>query len=185
MASGSPSFVVTLPLKTTPADERACGIALDAARQIYNAVLGEALRRLDRMRQSKEFAAARQMPKGAPSSKERKARAAEFNRLRETFDLTPGSLQRFAQSCRDQCWIGDHLPGHCCQTAATRAFKTIEAYAFGIRRRPKFRRKDNFNSIEGKEPKSTIIWRDGAVRFAGMVLPAIIDPENAWAKSKR
>ena len=124
MASGSPSFVVTLPLKTTPADERACAIALDAARQIYNAVLGEALRRLDLMRQSQEFAAARLMPKGAPSSKERKARAAEFNRLRETFDLTPGSLQRFAQSCRDQCWIGDHLPGHCCQTAATRAFKT-------------------------------------------------------------
>lgn len=47
------SFVFELPLRTTDADERACTIAVDIARNIGNAVLGEGLRRLDRMRQSK------------------------------------------------------------------------------------------------------------------------------------
>jgi putative transposase len=37
-----------------------------------------------------------------------------------------------------------------------------------------------YDSIEGKEVKSTIIWRDGCVRFAGMVIAAILDPAYAW-----
>jgi len=176
----TPSFVVTLPLRSTPAHERSLAIGVNAARQIYNAVLCEGLRRLDLMRQGKAYASARKMPKGAPLSKERKTRSAEFRRLRESFNLTPHALQKFAQACRDRCWIGDHLPGHACQTAATRAFKAIEAHAFGIRGRPRFRRCDQYNSLEGKEAKSTIIWRDGVVRVAAMVIAAELDPGNAW-----
>jgi hypothetical protein len=37
------SFILELPLKTDPADERACAIILDAGRNIGNAVLGEGL----------------------------------------------------------------------------------------------------------------------------------------------
>jgi putative transposase len=175
-----PSFVVELPLRTTPADERSCTIMLDAARTIYNASLGEGLRRLDRMRQSKAYQAARKVPRGAPQSPERKARAEEFKRLWDAFGVTSGSLQKFAQECRANCWIGDHLPGHCCQTAALRAFNAIAQYAFGRRGRPRFKRYGDYASFEGKEAKSTIIWRDGSVRFASLVIPAIIDPENAW-----
>jgi hypothetical protein len=35
------SFILELPMKTDPADERACTIILDAGRNIGNAVLGE------------------------------------------------------------------------------------------------------------------------------------------------
>jgi putative transposase len=52
----APSFIHELPLRTSPADERACAIMLDAARNIANAVLGEGLRRLDLMRESKRAA---------------------------------------------------------------------------------------------------------------------------------
>jgi hypothetical protein len=45
------------------------------------------------------------------------------------------------------------LPGHVAQTAATRAF-ALRQYAFGKRGR----RRDMYDSIEGKEVKSTIIW---------------------------
>jgi putative transposase len=44
------SFILELPLKTDPGDDRACAIILDAGRNIGNAVLGEGLRRLDLMR---------------------------------------------------------------------------------------------------------------------------------------
>jgi putative transposase len=107
----TPSFILELPLRTSPADERACAIMPDAARN---------------------------------------------------------------------CWIKDHLPGHVAQTAATRAFNALLQYAFGKRGRPRFKRRNMYDSIEGKEVKSTIIWRDGCVRLAGMVIAAILDPANAW-----
>jgi hypothetical protein len=47
------SFILELPMKTDPADERACAIILDAGRNIGSAVLGEGLRRLDLMRESR------------------------------------------------------------------------------------------------------------------------------------
>jgi hypothetical protein len=106
------SFILELPLKTDPADERACTIILDAGRNIGNAVLGEGLHRLDLMGESRAYRAARKMSRGEPRSPERKAGANEFKRLFEAFGFTGHALQKFAQGCRDKCWIRDHLPGH-------------------------------------------------------------------------
>ncbi|HTP27531.1 MAG TPA: hypothetical protein VMK12_18000 [Anaeromyxobacteraceae bacterium] len=47
------------PLQTTAAEEKILATRLRAAGHIYNAVLGEALRVLDLMRESKEWQAAR------------------------------------------------------------------------------------------------------------------------------
>ena len=74
----TPSFILELPLRTKPADERECGIILRASQNIYNAVLGEALKRIDRMRASAACQAARAMPKG-------KARSQAFERVRKQF----------------------------------------------------------------------------------------------------
>jgi putative transposase len=174
------NFVLELPLRTTAADAGALGVQLDAARQVYNAVVGESLRRLDLMRERREYIAARRIPRGASRSPERKARAEEFRRLWEEFGLTAGSLQKFAQTCRGSRWIKDHLPGPACQTAATRAFHAVLQYGFGKRGRLRFKCRERHNSFEGKEAKSTIIWRDGAVRLCGVVVPAILNPANTW-----
>src|SRR6266508_2864273 len=55
MRAKSPSFIAEFPLETSAIDERALGVRLDAARQIYNAVLGECLRVLALMRESKDW----------------------------------------------------------------------------------------------------------------------------------
>jgi len=170
----TPSFVLDLPLRTKPADERKCRVILRAAQNIYNAVLGEALTRLDLMRASAAFQTARAMPKG-------KARSEAFERVRRQFGFTKSGMEVFARECAaGSVWIKAHLPGHCIQTAATRAFKAVERHMLKIGGRPHVKAYRDFNSFEGKEAKSTIIWRDGAVRFAGMVIPAIVDPEDAW-----
>jgi putative transposase len=172
------SFILELPLKTDSADARPRAIILDAGRNAANAVLGERLRRLDLMRKSRAYRAARKMSRGEPRCPERKRTANEFKRLFEAFGFTGHALQKFAQGCRDKLRIRDHLPGHVGQTAATRAFNAILQYAFGKRGRPKFRRRDRSNSFESKEARSAIIWRDGAVPIA--VIAAIPDPANAW-----
>jgi hypothetical protein len=177
----TPSFVIELPLRTKPADERACGVILRAAQNLYNAVLGEALNRLDLMRASAAFKAARAMPKGEPRSPQRKARREAFERVKKQFDFSKSAMEDFARECAaGSIWIKEHLPGHCVQTTATRAFKTVERYMLRIGGRPHFKCYRKFNSFEAKEAKSTIIWRDGSVHFAGMVIAAILDPADAW-----
>ena len=152
----TPSFVPEIPLRTTAADEVALETRLDVARNIYNAALGESLRRLDLMRESLEWRRARAMPKGEPRSVERKARAAAFKAALERFGFTSGSIQKLAEGCRDGCWIGDHLGSHDTQTTSLRAFRAVEQYAFGRRGRPRFKSKGRLHSIEGKSNEAVI-----------------------------
>jgi hypothetical protein len=55
MRATTSSFVAGFPLYTTAADEAALPIRLDAERNIYNASLGESLRRLNLMRESLDW----------------------------------------------------------------------------------------------------------------------------------
>ncbi len=55
MKSETPSFVLEQPLKTTSVQETIILTRLEAGRQLYNACIGEALKRLDHIRQSREF----------------------------------------------------------------------------------------------------------------------------------
>ncbi len=59
----SPSFIAELPLRVTPKQESTILIRFEFARQLYNACLGEGLRRLALMRQSKAYQSARLIPK--------------------------------------------------------------------------------------------------------------------------
>ena len=59
----SSSFVYTLPLKVSRKEEKVLNKRFDAARQLYNACLGESLRRLDLMRQAKTYQYARKCKK--------------------------------------------------------------------------------------------------------------------------
>src|SRR5262245_2265456 len=139
----SKSFVAEFPLQTTPADEHSLSVRLLAARHLYNATLGESLRRLHSLRQRPDFALARALQKGA-------ARTKRFQSLNERFGFLPGEIQKFAERCRDACWLTDHLGSHDTQTAAQRAFRAVQDYAFGKHGRPRFKGKGRYHSLEGK-----------------------------------
>lgn len=180
------SFVAEFPLRTTLADKRALSVSLDAARQVYNACLGEALRRLDRMRESKAWQAARALPKTV-GQKPNPARSAAFRAVEGRFEFGAASLQRFAESCRDACWIGDHLGSHDTQTTSLRAFRAVRAHALGKRGRPRFKRAGGLTSIEGKED-AVLRYRAApvpAVHYRGLVLPLVLDArdQRGWEAS--
>jgi len=139
MRKKTPSFIAEFPLATTRADERELSIRLDAARQIYNACLGESLRRLDLMRESKAWQAAQAMPKHSAQAinksknkaqlkADNKARADAFKAVEDKFEFNSCSIQKFGEQCRDECWIGDHLVSHDTQTTTLRAFRSVEQY---------------------------------------------------------
>lgn len=180
MRTKTPSFVAEFPLWTNAPAERELAIRLDAARNIYNAALGESLRRLDLMRESLAWQRARALPKGAPRSTERKVRAVAFKLAETYFGFTYPAIQKHGETCRDACWIGDHLGSHDMQTVALRAFRAVQQYAFGERGRPRFKGKNRLHSVEGKAD-AVIRYRAEpvpAVHYTGLVLPLLLDPHD-------
>lgn len=170
----TPSFVAEFPLRTSQADEKTLAVRLEAARHLFNASLGEALRRLGLMRESLRWQEARKMPKG-------RDRSALFKEAVLGFDFTAASIQKFAERCRDACWIGSHLGSHDTQTTSLRAFRAVEQHAFGKRGRPRFKSRNRLGSIEGKGDAVILLrMQEGvpAVLWDGLALPLVLDPRD-------
>jgi putative transposase len=171
----TPSFICELPLVLAGNDQRRLRIRLDCARQVYNAVLGECLSRLDLLRQSRGFQAAR-LKRGKERQQAYRALDAQL-RLRE-YDLHLYATQ-FSRS-----WLGDHLDANTIQTIASRAHTAVRQYQLNVRGRPRFKGKRQFHSVEGKTNKQGLRWRNGAVVWGDLRLRARIsanDPVIAHA----
>lgn len=174
-----PSFVLDLPLIVNPHESRVLTVRFEAGRQLYNAVLGEALRRLDQMKQSKAWAAARKMPRGTPESPEQKARSAEFSVIAQTVGFTDYGIQSFATKCKNACWIGDHLDAHTTQKIGTRAFQAARRHQFRNGGRPRFKPKwKTMESVEGKSNAAGLRWRDDHVEWGKLKLKALFDRKD-------
>lgn len=176
----TPSFVAEFPLITNRSDEGILSIRLEAARQIYNACLGEALRRLRLMRESRLWQKTRKMAKGVE-------RTNLFKEALLGFAFNSALIQKFAECCRDACWIGHHLGSHDTQTTSLRAFRAVEQHAFGKRGRPRFKGKNRLDSVEGKGDAVIILrMMDGApvVMWDGLSLPIILDSrdKDGWER---
>ena len=162
-----------------PPEDRVLAVRFEAGRQLYNAVLGEALRRLDLLKQSRAWQTARKMPKGNPGSREQKARAAEFSLISKTIGFTDYDLQAYATRCKNACWIGDHLDAHTTQKIGTRAFKAAQRYQFRTGGRPRFKPKwKTLASMEAKSNAAGLRWRDDHLEWNGLKLKAIYDQKD-------
>ena len=183
MRTTTPSFILTLPLKTLSSDEAVLVKMFSAGKNLYNACLGETNRRYYLMKQSKEYQSARLMPKGKPTKKGQKrdpvaeARAAAFREVNNRFEFNEYAISDYVKGIRNS-WISNHLNSHMAQTLSKRAFKAVQKRAFGIARRVRF--KSNINSIECKNNDTGLIFREGVLAVAGLKLKAIIDSENEY-----
>lgn len=167
----SDTFILELPLKANPKQEKILLARLEAARQLYNACLGEALKRLKLMRESRAYTEALSIPKG-------KERTQAFRILNETFAFREYDIHSFAVEVKNSCHIGDHLDVHTCQKVATRAFNAAKEYAFKKRGRPRFKGKNQLDSIEGKSNQSGIRFRSDKILWSGLELPACFDKKD-------
>ncbi len=100
---------------------------LEAGRQLYNAVLGETMSPLGKMRKDIDFAVAKAMHK--PSAKK-----AAFTDLREKHGFRD-DLHKLS-SLSPNSWLRGHLDDNTEQKVATRAFKAAERFSFGESGRP-------------------------------------------------
>ena len=88
-----PSFILELPVKTDDYQARILQKRFEAARQIYNTYLGESMRSLNLIRQSKTHQKARKMLKD-------KERSQLFRDLNLRFDFSEYSLWAYSTKLR-------------------------------------------------------------------------------------
>lgn len=163
----TPSFICEIPLRVTPAEARVQNARLEAARQVYNACLGETLRRARLMRERRLYQKARRMAKG-------EERAATFKAVRKSVEFSDAAIQRYAVRIRQQAFR-DRLDVHTAQKLASRAFAAVNEWLLGKRGRPRFKGRRQLDTVEGKSNHAGIRWREDHVEWFGLHLPAIID----------
>lgn len=126
-----PSFICEIPLRVAPAAAHLLNARLEAARKVYNACLGKALRGARLLRERRIYRAARRLPQG-------EERSAAFKDARRSVEFTDAAIQRYAVRLRQQAFI-DHLDVHVVQKLASRAFAAANAWLLGSRGRPRFK----------------------------------------------
>jgi hypothetical protein len=163
----TPSFVCELPLRVNRAQERILVARLEAARQVYNACLGEARTLARLVRESKAFQRARHLPRAHPERK------ALFAQARAQHAFSEYALHAYVQAM-GHAWLGEHLDSLTLQTLASRAYRAANRLLLGTAHRVRFKGRHQLDSVEGKTNTSGIRWCEDHVEWKGLVLPARI-----------
>ena len=175
--ANSPTFIVEMPISVSQEAERQLSARLLAGTRLYNAALGEALRRLDLMRESKAWQVARKL-----KSKER---TAAFKALIKQFGFESASISAYATNCKNEAGWKDRLTAHETQRLAETAFAAVEQYSFGKRGRPRFKNSSRpLKSFTAKSMGSGLRYRAelGVVEWAGLIMPVKYPPagKDTW-----
>jgi len=147
---------------------------MEAGRRLYNATLGEGLRRHALLKQSKAWQRAREITN-------KKARSDEFRRLSKEYGFTPAAFITFARQCKNQAGWKDRIGSDVAQRIAEKVFATMEQYTFGKRGRPRFKGANRpLRSLEGTCDTANIIWKRelGCVKFGNLILPRDARPSK-------
>jgi hypothetical protein len=143
--SKTPTFLLELPLRVDAGQARRLHAHFEAARCFYNALLGEAMKRLRAMRADPAWQEARAIPQA-----QKKERKEAFARLRQVHGFSEYALHEFAKEANCS-WIADHIDSVMAQTLATRAYQAANRVCRGLAKKVRFRSKGRcLDSVENK-----------------------------------
>jgi hypothetical protein len=151
--STTPTFLLELPLSVDAGQAKRLRAHFEAARCLLNALLGEALKRLQAMRADPAWQEARTLPR--THKQERKA---AFSRLRQAYGFSEYALHAFVKTA-NCAWIADHIDSMLAQTLATRAYQAVNRVCLGQAKHVRFKSKGRgLDSVENK-------WNRSGLRF--------------------
>jgi transposase len=173
----TPTFLLELPLRIDWSQERHLRAHLEAARCLYNALLGEAMKRLKWMHNDPAWNKARAIPR---SHKQERAQA--FSKLRKKYHFSEYELHEYAKDARCS-WVADHIESTMAQTLASRAYQAAKRVCVGKAKRVRFRSSGRgIDSVEGKRHDVGLrfvldpgVGDGGFLLWNEEVIPAIID----------
>jgi len=176
--SQTTTFLLELPLAVDAGQAKRLRAHLEAARCLYNALLGEATKRLRRMRTDPAWQAASAIPRSRKHE-----RHAAFSQLRKTYGFSEFALHDFAKeaNCR---WIADHIDSVLAQTLASRAYHAVNRVCVGQAKKVRFKSTGRgLDSVENKRNDTGLRFvlqapqggNAGYLVWGNDRLPAIID----------
>ncbi len=172
--ASTPTFVTTIPLKTDSYTQAVLKKRFFAAQQQYNALLGEALKRLRLMRADNRYKEARATYK---QEGKKQAGRALFKKLVEEYRFREYDLHAYTKQWNKKgsfLSIGANIS----QRLATRVFNAVKQYEIGKRGKQRFKRKNRLNSIEDKSIKGNIRLKADNVCYSRFKLPLMYDPTD-------
>jgi putative transposase len=163
----APTHVRSWPLRPDPAQCRVIRTRFFTGARVYNAVLGEFIRRSRVVKADPAWDAARRLPRR--TKKERAARRAAFDAVAVAHGFTADAAQSFASSLR-QSWVREHLPAQETQNLGARAFDAIKQWHLGRRGKPRFKRLSRgLHSLAAKDGNGALRPKtDAAGRLLGL-----------------
>lgn len=174
----TPTFLVELPLATNEARAKHLRAHLEAARCLYNALLGEAVKRVRLMRADSRWQEACRLPKTC-----KQQRTALFSSLRKQYRFSEYALHDYAKTARCN-WIADHIDSTMAQTLATRAYEAANRVCLGKAHKVRFRSTGRrLDSVEGKRNDTGLRFllhapqegHTGYLVWGKDLIPALID----------
>jgi hypothetical protein len=130
------TFLLELPLSVDAGQAKRLRAHFEAARCLYNALLGEAMKRLRQMRADPAWQEARAIPHA-----QKQGRKEAFIRLRQEYGFSEYALINFAKDA-NCTWIRDHIDSMMAQTLATRAYRAVNRVCLGEAKKVRFRSKE-------------------------------------------
>jgi putative transposase len=173
--SSTPSFITTIPLIVASQSEIELLSRFQAGRQLYNALLNEAMVRMKLVRKSDLYQYARKLPK-LPKNK---LRNEAFKVAYQQYRYCEYDLQAYATVVANQSkWIADKVDSNTQQKLATRAFKASSRVILGFAKKVRYKVPAQFKSMEGKSNKQGIRWTEDKFIWGKLKLEPIIDFDN-------
>ena len=154
-----PRHVVELPLTITSRDATILERRFSAANTLRNGLLQAGLTALSACRADLAWQAARLMPRA--TAKDRRARSAAFQGIRNRYGLTEAALEKIERKMRQSCWIGDHLTMRLGRVIVKQVISALEGHMFLSRGRPRFRKREDCRTIAAEQ--------DSPIRLRGSV----------------
>lgn len=170
--SKTSSFITEIALVVNSQQEKELLSRFQAGRQLYNALLNEAMVRMELVRRSDVYQSAKRLPKG-------KERDKAFNEARKAYRYSDYDLQAYATLVSNRAkWIAQKVDSNTQQKLATRAFSASEKVLFGRASSVRYKVPNRFRSLEGKTNKQGIRWKEDSLFWGKLKLNCLIEPEN-------
>ncbi len=168
------TFIATIPLVVTSKDNAELTARFNAGLRFYNAMLNEAMARLELVRNCSAYKRA-----SVISKDKKKERAAAFASARSQYRYSEYDLQAYGTIvARNSKWLAHKVDANTLQKLATRALRASERVLFGQAKKVRYKGSNRFRSMEGKTNKQGIRRVDNQLVWGKLRLKAIIDQDN-------
>ena len=182
------NFILSLKLQTEAYQDDLLHKRFETGRKIYNACLGEALKRYHHLRRSrryktlmKELTALNKKNSPTKEHEEKKNQVIDdLNALRQAHRLTEYDLHAYVGPMNQH--FGSSMDINTAQKIATRVWEAMEDLIFSSGKSVRFKKFGQVTSLEGKSNKQGIRFRNNQLHWLGLVIPVAIRKKDIYAQ---